>query len=46
MVYRRSRPVLPKRKLKGFKLILELIWDNEKVVIVEAEVLREKARAE
>ena len=37
---------MPKRKLKGFKLILELIRDNKKAVIIEAEVLREKARAE
>ena len=41
-----SRPALPERKLEGFKLILELIRDNEKAVTAEAEALREKARAE
>ena len=41
----RSRPALPKRKLKGFELILELIRDNKKAVTVKAKALREKARA-
>ena len=41
-----SRLILPKRKLKGFKLIMELIQDNKKAVTVKAEALREKARAE
>ena len=41
-----SWPALLKRKLEGFKLILELIRDNKKAVTVKAKVLREKARAE
>ena len=40
-----SRPVLLKRKLKGFELIVKLIRDNKKTVIIKAKVLREKARA-
>ena len=42
----RSRPVLLKRKLKGFKLILKLIRDNKKAVTAKAKALQEKARAE
>ena len=41
-----SRPVLPKRKLKNFKLILKLIRNNKKAVITKAKALREKAWAE
>ena len=38
----RSRPVLPKRKLEGFKLILELIRDNKKTVTIKAKALRKR----
>ena len=41
----KSRPILPKRKLKGFKLIIKLIRDNKKTVTIKTKVLREKARA-
>ena len=40
----RPLPAPPRQKLKGFKLIIELIRDNEKAVTIKAEALRKKAR--